>query len=93
MKNLKTIPEFKNQEEEFEFWNNNDSADFVDWNTAKEVNFSNLKKTNKEITLSIPVDIFEKIKINANKIDIPYNSLIKLYLIQGLENNYSYKNI
>ncbi len=93
MKNLKTIPEFKNQEEEFEFWNNNDSADFVDWNTAKEVNFTNLKKTNKEITLSIPVDIFEKIKINANKIDIPYNSLIKLYLIQGLENNYSYKNI
>ena len=93
MQNLKTIPKFKTLEEEIEFWDNNDSADFIDWNKAEAVSFSSLKKSNKNINLSIPVDIFEKIKVNANKIDIPYKALIKLYLLKGLENNYSYKTL
>ena len=80
MQNLKTIPKFKTLDEEIEFWNNNDSTDFIDWNKAETVSFSSLKKSNKNINLTIPVDIFEKIKVNANKIDIPYKALIKLYL-------------
>lgn len=93
MQNLKTIPSFQTLEEEIEFWNNTDSVDFIDWDKAESINFPSLKKSNKNINLSIPVDIFEKIKVNANKIDIPYKALIKLYLLKGLENNYSYKKI
>ena len=90
---MKIIPKFKNEEEELDFWSNNDSSEFIDWDNAEIVNFSNLQKSKKNITLSIPVDIFEKIKVNANKIDISYKSLIKLYLLKGLENNYSLKSI
>jgi len=72
MKTYKSIPEFKSELEEFEFWSKADSMEYIDWDKAKQVNFPNLKKTSQEITLNLPLDLLEKIKVRANKIDVPF---------------------
>jgi len=87
MKNFRTIPEFKSELEEFEFWINADSMEYIDWDKAKQVNFSNLKKTSREITLNLPLDLFEKIKVRANKIDVPFESLVKMYILKAYNDN------
>ena len=83
MKNSKQIPTFSSEAEEFEFWSNANSTDYINWDEAKEIKFINLKKTTKKITLSLPFDMIEKIKIRANKIDVPYQSLIKMYILKS----------
>lgn len=87
MKNFKPIPVFKNELEEFEFWSKADSMDYIDWDNAKQINFPNLKKTSKEITLNLPLDLFEKIKVRANKIDVPFESLVKMYILKAFNEN------
>jgi len=85
MKKLKKIPEFKSEEEEREFWHNNDSIDFLDWNGAKEASFPNLKPTTKSISIRLPEMMIDAIKNIANKTDVPYQSLIKIFLKERLE--------
>lgn len=87
MKNFKPIPQFQNELEEFNFWSKADSTDYIDWKKAKQVNFPELKKTSREITLNLPVDLFEKIKMRANKIDVPFESLIKMYILKSYNDN------
>jgi predicted DNA binding CopG/RHH family protein len=87
MKAFKIIPDFKSELEEFEFWSKEDSMEFIDWGKAKLVNFPNLKKTSKEITLNLPLDLLEKIKVRANKIDVPFESLIKMYILKAYNDN------
>ena len=82
---MKKIPKFKNEKEEREFWEKNDSTEFIDWKKAKKINFPNLKKTTKSISIRLPVDMLEKIKIKANSLDIPYQSLIKIMLQKELD--------
>jgi len=82
---MKSIPKFDNEIEEREFWEKNDSSEFIDWKLAKKVTFPNLKKTTKSISIRLPVDMLEKIKTKANAIDIPYQSLIKIMLQKELE--------
>jgi len=82
---MKKIPDFANEKEEREFWEKNDSTQFIDWSSAKRTNFTNLKKTTKSISIRLPVDMLEKIKIKANALDIPYQSLIKMMLKKELE--------
>ena len=94
MNKLKKIPEFKNEVEEFEFWSNNNSIEFIDWNKANVVNFPKLKKSTREISLSIPTDLFEKIQVRANKINVSFDDLIKIYLqkaYRDFSKNYSIK--
>lgn len=83
MKNLKKIPEFKNEAEEFEFWSKSDSFEYINWDKAEDTKFTGLKKTTKKISLNIPFDLFEKIKVRANKFDIPYQNLIKMYIFKA----------
>lgn len=83
MKTYKSIPEFKNELEEFEFWSKADSMAFIDWDKAKQGSFPNLKKTSQEIILKLPLDLLEKIKIRANKIDVPFESLVKMYILKA----------
>lgn len=83
MKTFKSIPEFNSEFEEFEFWSKADSMDFIDWDKSKPGNFPNLKKTSQEITLKLPLDLLEKIKVRANKIDVPFESLIKMYILKS----------
>ncbi|ABD87688.1 type II toxin-antitoxin system BrnA family antitoxin [Rhodopseudomonas palustris] len=82
MKKLKPIPTFKTEAEEREFWESEDSTDYVDWSTAQRVRFPNLKPSTTAISLRLPVGLLEQIKIAANKRDVPYQSLIKIWLAE-----------
>ncbi len=84
MKTVKPMPHFKNQKQEAEFWAKEDSTDFIDWNQAKIASFSNLKPSTKSISLRLPENLLTEIKIIANKEDIPYQSLMKFLLAQGV---------
>ena len=85
MKTIKTIPTFKDENEEREFWENNDITEYVDLSNAKRVRFPNLKKTTKSISIRLPVDMIDALKVKANSMDIPYQSLIKMILNEGLK--------
>ena len=78
-------PAFENQAEERAFWESHDSADHVDWSKAQPVRFPNLKPSSKSISLRIPLDLLERIKIAANKRDVPYQSLIKIWLSEKVD--------
>ncbi len=84
MKKLKSIPKFKNEQQEAEFWSNNDSTQFIDWEQAKVATFSNLRPSTQSISLRLPESLLNEIKVIANKEDIPYQSLIKFLLAQGV---------
>jgi len=84
MKITKTIPTFKNENEEREFWENNDTLEYLDTSKVKMIRFPNLKKTTKSISIRLPVDMLDELKIKANSMDVPYQSLIKMLLQEGL---------
>lgn len=79
-KRKKTIPAFQTEGEERQFWENNDSTEFVDWSRAERVRMPNLKPSTTSISLRLPVSLLERIKVAANKRDMPYQSLIKAWL-------------
>ncbi len=85
MKKLKTAPVFKSEEDEAIFWNTNDVTEYFDMDKVKSVRFANLKKTTKSISLRLPVDMIEELKIKANAMDVPYQSLIKMFLTKALK--------
>lgn len=80
MNKLKKIPEFKSEAEERAFWQTHDSTEYVDWSKAKLARFPNLKPSTKTISLRLPESLLDRIKIEANKRDMPYQSLIKAWL-------------
>lgn len=80
MSKLKKIPEFKSEAEERAFWQTHDSTEYVDWSKAKLARFPNLKPSTKTISLRLPESLLDRIKIEANKRDMPYQSLIKAWL-------------
>ena len=84
MKKTKIIPTFKDENEEREFWENNDTMDYFDTSKIKKVRFVNLKKTTKSISIRLPVDMLDELKVRANSMDVPYQSLIKMILQEGL---------
>jgi predicted DNA binding CopG/RHH family protein len=81
----KPVPEFKSEEEEREFWDKHDSTEFVDWQSAQRRKFPNLKPTLRTISLRLPVAMIEDLKVLANKKDVPYQSLLKVFLAERLE--------
>lgn len=80
MKNLKAIPEFKSEDEERKFWDSHDSTEYVDWQTAQEAVFPNLKLSTEAISLRLPSPLLARLKELANEKDVPYQSLMKVYL-------------
>ena len=80
MSTIKKIPKFKSEAEERMFWEKNDSADYLDWELAESVSLPKLKPSTKTISLRLPEGLLESIKIEANKRDMPYQSLIKVWL-------------
>jgi len=84
MKKLKKIPPFKSLEEENKFWKNHDSVDYLDWTRAKQAEFPSLKPSTKSISLRLPEFLLDEIRTLANKEDIPYQSLMKMLLAQGV---------
>jgi predicted DNA binding CopG/RHH family protein len=85
MKNLKTIPEFLSTEEEVEFWDTHDSTEYVDWSKADKTIFPNLKASTESISLRLPSPLLARIKELANEKDVPYQSLMKIYLSDRIE--------
>ena len=81
---MKKIPEFTSESEERLFWEKNDSSDYLDWNHAQLAVFPNLKPTTKAISLRLPESMLAQIKIEANKRDVPYQSLMKMWLSEHL---------
>jgi len=79
-KKFKEIPHFKNEKEERAFWEKNDSSDYIDWKKGKRVSFPSLKPSLKSISIRLPESMIEQLKVLANKKDVPYQSLVKIYL-------------
>lgn len=84
-KNLKPIPRFVNESEERRFWETHDSTDYVDWSKAQRARFPNLKLSTTSISLRLPQGLLDRIKIAANKRDVPYQSLIKVWLAEKVD--------
>ncbi len=86
-KPLKQIPKFASEAEERAFWETHDSADYVDWTKAKRTTLPNLKPTTKTISLRLPQHMLDSIKAAANSRDVPYQSLIKVWLKEKLHSH------
>lgn len=80
----KTIPEFQSEEEERTFWSGHDSTEYVDWGAAEARRLPNLKATVRTISLRLPVSMIEELKVLANKRDVPYQSLLKVFLAERI---------
>ena len=83
-KQLKAFPAFKNEVQERSFWETHDSTDYLDWSKAQSVVLPNLKPTTKTISLRLPQHLLDSIKAAANARDVPYQSLIKVWLQEKL---------
>lgn len=83
-KQFKKIPNFKNESAERKFWQTHDSTEYVDWSKAEKVSFPNLQLTSKPVTVRLPQVLIDRLKIKANKRDIPYQALMKDILFRGL---------
>jgi len=79
-KKTKVVPQFKSEAAERAFWEAHDSAELVDWSKAKRVILPKLKPTTQSISLRLPLHLLERIKSAANARDVPYQSLIKVWL-------------
>jgi predicted DNA binding CopG/RHH family protein len=82
MKKLKPIPTFKTEAQQRKFWETHDSADYVDLGKAERVRFPNLKPFTTTISIPLSLGLLEQIKIAATKRDVPYQSLIKMWLAE-----------
>jgi predicted DNA binding CopG/RHH family protein len=81
-KPLKPIPKFENEVQEQEFWSTHDSTDYVDWGRATRVTFGRLKPSTQTISIRLPEALLEDLKRLANKRDVPYQSLLKIFLAE-----------
>ena len=84
MKTTKTIPIFENEAQERIFWETHDAMDYIDTTEVKRVRLPNLKKTTKSISIRLPCDMIDELKVRANSMDVPYQSFIKMLLKEGL---------
>jgi len=84
VKSRKKIPSFANEDQERRFWAKQDTADYFDWDKAVQPALPNLKPTTTAISLRLPVAMLEDLKSLANKRDVPYQSLMKLYLAERI---------
>ena len=81
----KSLPEFQNEDEEREFWATHESTDYIDWDRAQTIVFPKLKPSTKTISLRMPESMLDELKLLANKRDVPYQSLIKIFLRERID--------
>ena len=79
------IPEFDSEDQEGEFWATHDSTDYLDWSKARRVTLSSLKPSTKTISVRLPESLLDDLKLLANKRDVPYQSLLKVFLAERVE--------
>ena len=83
-KPVKATQKFATEGQERAYWESHDSTDHLDWSKAKKVSLPNLKPTTKTISLRLPQHLLDSIKVAANARDVPYQSLIKVWLQEKL---------
>jgi predicted DNA binding CopG/RHH family protein len=81
----KPLPKFRSEAEEQAFWSEHDATAYIEWSQARRVVLPNLKPSTKTISLRLPEHMIEELKLLANKQDVPYQSLLKIYLAERLE--------
>ena len=85
MTKRKPLPKFSNEAAERRFWRTHDSTEYLDWSKAQRARFPNLKPSTQAISLRLPQHMLERIKAAANRRDVPYQSLIKIWLEEKLK--------
>jgi predicted DNA binding CopG/RHH family protein len=85
MKTLKKIPTFKDEDAEREFWATADSTEYIDWSKAQRVTLPNLRPSLRTISLRLPEAMIAELKLLANKRDVPYQSLLKVFLAERIK--------
>ena len=80
----KKIPKFKTEVDERKFWQQNDSTEYIDWADAEEVVLPRLKPSTRKISIRLPESMIEELKVLANKRDVPYQSLLKIFLSERI---------
>ena len=85
MKPTNTIPGFETEAQERAYWETHDTAELMEHRPLRRVRFPNLKKSTRAISIRLPEDLLESLKVRANSMDVPYQSLIKIILSEGLE--------
>jgi predicted DNA binding CopG/RHH family protein len=89
MKARKKIPTFEDESAEREFWSHADSTEYIDWSQAERVTLSKLKPTVRTISLRLPEAMIAELKLLANKRDVPYQSLLKVFLAERIREELS----
>ena len=84
----KAIPKFKNEQQERKFWQSHDSTEYVDWSIARKVIMPNLSPSVKNISLRLSESMLAELKLLANKKDIPYQSLMKIFLAERIKKEF-----
>jgi predicted DNA binding CopG/RHH family protein len=82
---MKKLPKFRSEEAERDFWSKADSAEYIDWSHAKRISLPKLKPSLKTISLRLPEIMIEDLKLLANRMDVPYQTLIKIYLAERIK--------
>ena len=82
---IRKIPKFESEDQERDFWASHDSTDFVNWRQAERVKLRNLRPTTRTISIRLPEPMIDRLKILANKRDIPYQSLLKMFVADKIE--------
>jgi predicted DNA binding CopG/RHH family protein len=91
-KRLKPIPRFKNEDQERDFWATHDATDYFDFNHPVKMDFSKLKPSTKPITIRLPESLLSALKTLANKKDVPYQSLMKVFLAEKVKQEYKFNS-
>ncbi|MCA1959368.1 MAG: BrnA antitoxin family protein [Desulfomonile sp.] len=81
----KKIPKFDNEDQERDFWASHDSTEYVRWERGKRIKFPNLKPSTRTISVRLPESMLEDLKMLANKRDVPYQSLLKIFLAERIK--------
>ena len=84
---IKPIPKFASEKQERAYWENHDSTEHLDWSTARKATLPRLKPTTKTISLRLPQHLLDSLKVAANARDVPYQSLIKVWLQEKLHSH------
>lgn len=84
MKRLKKIPTFKDEDAEREFWGKTDSTEYIDWSKAQKLVLPNFRPTLRTISLRLPESMIAELKLLANQRDVPYQSLLKVFLAERI---------
>jgi predicted DNA binding CopG/RHH family protein len=81
----KALPRFRTEESEREFWASHDSTDYIDWRKGKRAVLPKLKPSSQTISIRLPKPMLDRLKLLANKRDVPYQSLLKIFVADRLK--------